>query len=259
MFPLVVFLLSLQFTLSLEKIVSNYEKNLVEDYGIIVVCVKNLNVKKLKKDISDFRSITPVSADKILDQLKGDISTKNLSLLKMSLPKFYSLKLTRFPSTKKLNEIKKKLSKYSSVTKVETFSKTHDKIYHIFSIANLTSYIFTAFILIITFLLMLKQIRIWVYEHKERMDIMSLFGASFFMKSAVLYRLVILDSFISTAIVVCVYYFLPKLEYLQNTADNIGIKIPSIDIFSDGLFLLVVALFSAIFSVSLVMLRLRKD
>ncbi len=257
-FPLIVFLISLQFTLNLDKIVSSYETKLIEDYSIIIVATKDIELEEFKKSVKNVKSLKKMSTKKVLEKLKGDISAKNISLLQAILPKFYSLKLTQFPSTKKLKELKESLSKYKNVAKVETFSKTHDKIYRIFTIAKITSYIFTIFILIISFLLMLKQMRIWVYEHKERMDIMSLFGAPFWMKSAVLYRLVIVDSFIATCIVVFVYYYIPDVELFQQIALDIDINIPHIRIFGDGLFLLFIALLSAIISVSLVMLRLRK-
>ncbi len=257
-FPLVVFLISLQFTINLEKIVDDYEDKLVEDYSIVMVSSGDLNVSQLKIGMGGLRSLELMSTDKVLDKLKGDLSSKNISLLKTALPKFYSLKLSNFPSTAKLLEIKKQLLKHQSISRVETFSKTHDKIYRIFTIAKFTSYIFTIFILIISFLLMLKQMRIWVYEHKERMDIMSLFGAPFWMKSTFLYRLVIVDSIIATCIVIFVYDFISTRDFMQSIASDMEIVIPSISISSEGLFLFLVALISSIFSVSLVMLRLRK-
>lgn len=257
-FPIVVILLSLQFSFTLERIVKNYEVKLIEDYNIIIVSIKNLDEKELKKDISDFKSLQLMSTRGVLEKLKGDISSKNLSLLQIALPKFYSLKLNSFPTSSKIKNIKKTLNNYPSVTKVEIFSKTYDKIYHIFVIAKITSYVFSMFVLLISFFLMLKQMKIWVYEHKERMDIMKLFGAPFLMKSAFLYKLVIIDSFISTFIVAIAYYFLPKISYMQTLTHQIGIVIPQISLLSDGILLLATALIVGICSVSIVMIKIVK-
>lgn len=255
---MIVILLSLQFSISLGKIVKDYGMKLAEDYSIIVVSIKKLDENSVKKDISDFKSLKLMSTKKVLQKLQGDISSKNISLLQVALPKFYSLKLNSFPSSTRLKQIQKRLENYPPVTKVETFTKTHDKIYKIFVIAKITAYIFTGFIFVISLLLILKQMRIWVYEHKERMDIMTLFGAPFWMKSAILYKIVIIDSIIATCVVVGVFYFIPYMDIFKEMFEGLEILLPSISIFSEGGFLLLVALFFAIFSVSLVMLRIKK-
>lgn len=257
-FPIIVILLSLQFSISLKKIVKDYETKLAEDYSIIVVSIKKLDQNSIKKDISDFKSLEQMSTKNVLEKLQGDISSKNIELLQVALPKFYSLKLNSFPSNARLKQIQKKLKDYPPVTKVEIFSKTHDKIYKIFVIAKITSYIFTGFIFLISLLLILKQMRIWVYEHKERMEIMTLFGAPFFMKSAVLYKIVIIDSLIATLVVVSTFYFLPNAKVFQDMFDGLDILLPKISIVTEGGFLLIVALAFAIFSASLVMLRIKK-
>lgn len=258
-FPLIVLLFSLQFTLGLEKIVSDYEERLVNDYSIIVVSVKDLDEKVLKKDIKQFKSLEQVSTKKILSRLKNDISAKNLSLLQVALPRFYSIKLTSFPNNKEMQHIKSKLKKYETVTKVETFAKTHDKIYRIFVIAKTMAYVFTVFTLVISLLLMMKQMRIWVLEHKERMDIMTLFGAPFWMKSAVLYRLAVVDSIIATFIVVELFFFAPSMPQLHSIASEIDIIIPGIEVFKEGGMLLGISLFFALVSVSLVMMQVKRD
>ncbi len=257
-FPLVVILLSLQFSISLAKLVKDYEMRLTDDYSIIIVSVKKLNEKSVKSDISDFKSLTQMSTKKVLDKLKNDISSKNILLLQEALPKFYSLKLTSFPSNKRLQQIKRKLQNYTTVTRVEVFSKTHDKIYKLFVIAKSTSYIFTALMFLVSLLLVLKQMRIWVYEHKERMDIMTLFGAPFWMKSAVLYRLAVIDSIISTCIVVAIFYFLPNVSEIKKQFDDLDILLPQISIFFEGGLLLLIAFIFSLFAVSLVMLKIKR-
>lgn len=257
-FPLIVLLFSLQFTFGLEKIVTNYEQKLTQDYSIIIVSSKKLDEETMKKDISDFKSLESMSTKSIIDRLKSDVSARNLSLLKVALPKFYSLKLTKFPDKKRLLAIQKRLKMYSHITKVEVFAKTHDKIYRIFVVAKSFAYILTIFIFIISLLLMLKQMRIWVLEHQERMDIMTLFGAPFWMQSASLYRLAIIDSIVATLIVAGLFYFIPDITFIQNITSELQIIAPKISILTEGVILFAVALFFALISVSLVMLKVKK-
>jgi cell division transport system permease protein len=257
--PLFVLLFSLQFTFLTNKIVNNYEKKLTQDYSIVVVVPKTLSKAVIKSRVKGIKSINEISSKKILDRLKGNISSKNISLLKIALPKFYSMKLDSFPSIKEIERIKKKLLSTGLVTKVETFSKTHNKIYNMFKALKNTAFIFSVFILIISVFLMFKQMKIWLLEHRERMSIMTLFGAPFWMKSAVLYRLVIIDSFISTLIVMVAFIFLPSIDKINNFAQSMNITIPKFDILKDTGILLGVALIFSLFIVSVVIRKMNKE
>lgn len=255
-FPLFVLLFSLQFALMSDKIVKNFAKKLTNEYSIVVVAPKKIDEAVLMSRVRGIKSIEEISSKKILDRLKGNISSKNISLLKVALPKFYSLKLKSFPDLKEIEDIKKKLLKTKMVTKVETFAKTHTKVYRVFVLLKSISFLFSAFILVVSVLLMFKQMRIWLLEHKERMAIMSLFGAPFWMKSAILYRLAIVDSFISTFLVSLLYIVLPKFEQVKEFTNSLNIKIPEFDIIKDSGILLGISLAFSLFIVSIVIRKM---
>ena len=257
--PLFVLLFSLQFTLMTNNIVENYSKKLTEDYSIVVVSTKKLSQAVVKSRINGIKSVEEISSKKILDRLKGNISAKNISLLKVALPKFYSLKLESFPSIEEIDKIKTKLLETGLVTKVETFSKTHNRIYRMFQALKNTAFVFSVFIVIISVLLMFKQMKIWLLEHKERMSIMTLFGAPFWMKSAILYRLVIVDSFISTVVVSIIFYLFPHMERIQGFSQSMNIEIPQFYIMPDAFILLSVALLFSLFIVSIVIKKTNKE
>ena len=257
--PLFVLLFSLQFTFLTNKIVENYSTKLMEDYSIVVVAPKTLSVAIVKSRVSGIKSINEISSKKILDRLKGNISSKNISLLKIALPKFYSIKLESFPSVKEIERIKKKLLDSGLVTKVETFAKTHNKVYRMFQVLKNTAFVFSIFILIISVLLMFKQMKIWLLEHRDRMSVMALFGAPFWMKSAVLYRLVIVDSFISTTLVATTFIMFPRMEKINTFAQSMNITIPKFDILKDTGILLGSSLLFSIFIVSIVIRKMNKE
>lgn len=258
-FPLFVLLFSLQFSFLSNKVVKNYAQKLTNGYSIVVVAPKNISQAVIQSRVKSIRSIEEISSKKILDRLKGKISSKNISLLKIALPKFYSIKLKSFPDIKKIESIKSRLLKSGLVTKVETFSKTHDKIYGMFELLKNTAFIFSVFIVIVSVLLMFKQMKIWLLEHRDRMAIMTLFGAPFWMKSAVLYRLVIIDSLVSTFLVALTFIFAPKLEQINAFAKALDIEIPKYNIFYDSGILLAIALVFTIFIVSLVIRKMNRE
>ncbi len=257
-FPLVVLLLSIQLTSNLEKIVKDYEKNLINDYNIIVVSKKDINKNDISSKIDKIDSITPMSAKEILSKLEKDISKENLKHLKQSLPKFYSIKLGYFPTDTGLKIIKQKLEKLPFISKAETFSKTHNKIYNLFVIAKYIFYTFTFLIFIISFLLILKQMTIWLYEHKERIEIMTLFGAPFWKKSARLYMLAIVDSIVASILVVAIYHIISSLQILKVFMTQIEILTPQINMLAQIICLLIISLVLSVSSVSIVMLRINK-
>jgi len=258
-FPLLVLLFAFQFTRSLEVVVSDYESRMINEYSILVVAKNELDIQELQKSHKEIASIEEVSSRVILDKIKDDISTQNLSLLQLALPKFYTLKLTYFPSDKERAAFEAKLSKMETIERVETFAKTYNQIYQLLSIAKILAYIFAFLVGIIALLLMLKQMRIWVLEHQERMEIMTLFGAPFWMKSAVLYRLAIVDSLVATVFVVGFFWLVPTQDWVLSAANNIGLTIPSIEPIYEGGILLGISLASALICVSMVMLKVKRE
>lgn len=223
-----------QFTHVIKSIVNDYTTKIVNDYAIVVVSSAELKEEELKKQIPEIESILEVSSKKILDRLKNDMSSKNLALLQVALPKFYSLKLESIPNKKRVEAIKQKLMGINTITRIETFAKTHEKMFKMLQLLQAMIYIFAFFVGFVSILLILKQIRIWVYEHNRRMSIMTLFGASFFMKSAMLYRMTLVDSLFSSILVCALYTIAPKLAIVKEFAAELDIVIPEFDLLFEG-------------------------
>lgn len=257
--PLIALLFSVQFSLTADKIVREYERLMGNDYNIVVVSNKELSEPVLKPVVSTLASIEPLSPQKIIDRLSNDISAKNLSILQNALPKFYSLRLSEFPSPEYMEEIKQKLLKFDGISKVETFSKTHDKVFKMLNLAKSISYAFMAILCVVGLMLMLKQAKIWLFEHRERIEIMTLFGAPFWLKSAMLYKSAMVDSIVATIVVGAFFFFLPSIEIFRENAASIDVVLPSLDISRDIFILFGVAVVLSIFAVSLVMSKARKS
>ena len=247
-----VLLFSFQFTNVIKSIVNDYASKIVNDYAIVVVSSAELKEEELQKQIPEIESISEISSKKILDRLKNEMSSKNLALLQVALPKFYSLKLGSLPDKKRIETIKQKLSSITTISRVETFAKTHEKMFKMFLLLQAMVYIFTFFVACIAVLLILKQIRIWIYEHQRRMAIIALFGASFFMKSAMLYRMTLVDTLLS-ALCVCAFYdIVPRLPLAQAYAAELDVVLPSFNWLYEGSVLVGASFVFALIAVSIV-------
>lgn len=251
--PLIALLFALQFSVLANAVLKEYENLMSKDYNIIIVSQKELSKEQISSQISDFASIEMLPPDKIISRLEGEISAKNIALLKNALPKFYSLKLASFVNSQKLSSIKKSLLNIQGITQVEIFLKTHDKIYKALKLSQYLSLTFVSIIAAIGLMLMLKQIRIWLLEHRERIEIMTLFGAGFWLKSGILYRTAIIDSVIATAIVVACFMFAPDLDFIVQLLSQIDLSMPKINLIHDVPILLGAALGFSIIAVSVVM------
>jgi cell division transport system permease protein len=258
-FPLLILLFAIEFSLMLGKFVSDYEIKMANDYNIIIVSENNLNQESLMSLIPTFASLTSLDPKSVLNRLKNDISSKNISVLISILPKFYSLKLTKFPSKETMEDIKENLSKIQGIKRVETFSKTHDQVYNMLVLSKNVAECFAFMVGLLGLVLVFKQMRIWLYEHRRRVEIMTLFGAPYWLKSAMLYKLAVVDSIIATTLVVVFYAIFPALPSFQSAIFSIGFEQPNLNLFSDALILFSASISISIIAVSLVMLFSRRS
>jgi len=256
--PLFILLFSLQFSFMLDRGVKAYESKLADEYSIVVVSSSPLDETEIKQTLPEVASLVEIKKDRYIDKLKDDMSKADLLYLKATLPKFYSLKLTKLPKKEKLHAITQELTQLKSVQKVETFKKTFNKFHQFLKLTKSASYIFTVFIFIISFLLIIKQMEIWSLQHKQRMYIMGLFGAPYWMKSASLYKSVVIDAIISALLVGIVYASLPKLVDLAKLKTSLGIDLQNFSFLADTTFLVFVSLLISIVSVTTIILR-QKD
>jgi cell division transport system permease protein len=112
-------------------------------------------------------------------------------------------------------------------------------------------------IAVLGFLLIVKQLEVWKFEHSERMYIMELFGAPFWFKGAAIFKISFIDSFISFLITAgIIYYFSNSIIFKEIIKDlSIEFSINYSDIF---LKLFLISLIISIFSSLIVILGNKK-
>ncbi|MDR2080990.1 MAG: ABC transporter permease [Campylobacteraceae bacterium] len=257
-FSLFVLLCSLQFVVFVNKIIKEYENYLIDDYSVIISASAAIDKKELIAYKSIIKSVEIIDTENILARFKNDVTLQHMEAVKESMPKFYTLKLDRFPSSSVANSLKNDLLKYPSITKVEIFAKTYNKIYHMLKLLNFIVTVFAFFIVITSLLLIIKQMRIWTYEHQERMFVMNLFGASYWRKSAVLYKMAVTDSFLASFGTAVIFYILDKIPTAASALTELNIAVPHFNILIEGGMLFGIALVISIISTTLAMMKVKQ-
>jgi cell division transport system permease protein len=187
------------------------------------------------------KQVDKLSPNSVIKKLNSGISKQNIELLKLTLPKFYKLQLKYYPSPSELEKLTKSLLKVDSIEKVETFSKTHDTTYKLLLLFKTVVSVFALTVIIVTILLIFKELRIWQFQHNERMSIMGLFGAPVWLRSAVLFRLAIVDALVASALAFLIFSYFSSMSWVEEQFNNIGIEVVVFDKIYDFLLMLGVA------------------
>lgn len=235
-------LFAVQIYMSVDRTIAAYETRLKNDYSIIVVATKTLSDAEFKKMDSIIERSEPIATDQVLERLKSEMSQKNLDLLKVTLPKFYRLYLGRFPTPDEIKKLQKKLQRNSAIERVEGYAQTHDTVYKLMLLFKDVVQIFSIAIAAVTSLLILKEMRLWQFQHAERMSIMALFGAPVWLRSAVLFRLAIVDAIIATLLVCLAFFAIDQYGWMNTLMQTVGIEVQLFDFLHDPLRSLIIAL-----------------
>ncbi len=238
---LMTILFTVQIFMIVDRSITAYEANLKNDYSIIVVAkssIKESVILSMDKMIERSEELSP---DTVLKRLEGEMKSKNIELLKLSLPKFYRIHLKQFPTPKQIKRISENLLKTPLITRVEDFAQNHDTVYRLLLLFKKVAQLFGLAILAVTSLLIMKELRIWQFQHRERMSIMALFGAPVWLRSAVLFRLAIVDALIASVIVIGSFFTIVKNGWLQVELQLIGITIDVFRPLNDSMLLAGVA------------------
>ncbi len=217
--PLTAMLLSFIIYLFATNILHNYKITIASDYSIVIIT----NTPLIKEDITQLADIRveriiTLEKDKIITNIKSNLSSSSIDLLKRKLPHFYKIKLEVFPTTSELETIKNQLYENKNIRKVEIFSKNHNSIYLLLLLLSQISFILFTIITVFAIIMISKQIRIWFFEHHEKITILKLHGASILYSSSTILKYAIFSSLISFLLVSGIFIYL---------IENIGILLPS--------------------------------
>ncbi len=256
---LVSILFSMQVFIIVDRSISSYKENLSSNYSVVVVSQKVIVDKDILAIDELLSSVNELSPDNVIARLNTGMSKKNIDLLKLTLPKFYKLKLTRFPTPTEVEKLTKTLLKKKSIIKVENFSSNHDTTYKLLLLFKNVIAVFSISIFVVTVLLIFKELRIWQFQHSERMNVMGLFGAPIWLRSAVLFRLATVDALIASALSFALFSYISTNEIVLGQFRDIGIDLVIFNPLADFLAMLGVAVFISMLLASLIALGHKEE
>lgn len=248
-FPLIIMLFIFSIYLLVDKVVVSYKKSIVNDYSIVVITnTPFLNLESIA-DIK-VKEVEPLSRTKIIQGVKNNLSSSSLELLNKKLPYFYKIYLEEFPTTLKLEQIRKELGTISNIKRIETFSTDHNKTYSLLVLIQDIVFILFVVVLVLSFLLLSKQIKIWFFEHNERITIIQLHGGSLLYSSKPILKTIILSSIVSSVVVASLLYamvanihLIVQAEILSLMPKVIHLELEMLEIFALSFIIPVVTFF----------------
>jgi len=217
-------LITLQLFLSLERVISAYERHLGDNYGIVVVSDTNLSLAFFETIDKGIASAEPLSPKYMLQQLQQHAVGSGINLMELDLPHFYRLRLSHFITPDEARALGLKLKRQSAILRVETFAQQHDTVYRLLLLFNNVLTVLAAVLFLVTSLLIVKEMRLWQYQHRERMNIMALFGAPVWLRSAVLFRLAIVDAVIASLLAAAAFVLIDHYGWIAQLLEVVDIN-----------------------------------
>lgn len=251
-FPMMAILLGVEFFLVFDRATSSYEKGLQEGYSMFVVANKSLTLEEFQSLSTHISQSEEIEKEALAKQISEGMNQSSSREILKTLPHFYNIRLDSYLDVSALNGIKSDIEKSEKIKRVETFGDSYSASYKLFTFIKFTLKAFIGFMALVSLFLIIKQMEIWNYAHRERMQVMEIFGAPLMLRSGVLFRVALVDAIISALLTSGIFLFL-KYQWAQES--HIDVLMQKQDLLfhsSDFLILLIVSLLIVITSVFLV-------
>ncbi|MEA1953032.1 MAG: cell division protein FtsX [Campylobacterota bacterium] len=219
--PLMAILLGIEFFLVFERTTNSYEKGLKEGYSMLVVTKEPMELIEFHTLNNHVSSSDQIQREDIVAEIATGVNEKSTNEILEALPYFYNIGLDSYMHTSSIENIKKDLEIHENVKKVETFGSSHSSAFKLFSFIKLTLKIFIVFMAVVSLFLIIKQMEIWKYAHRERMQVMEIFGAPLMLRSGVLFKVAIVDAFIATFFITALFLYVKFIWAVHSGIDII--------------------------------------
>ena len=253
--PLMAILLGIEFYLVFERTTDTYEKGLKEGYTMLAVTKEPMEIADFQALNSHISSAEKIERESIVSEVAKGVSKSGSEKILAALPYFYNLGLDTYIHTSGLEEIKQDLEADEKIKKVETFGSTYQSNYRLFSFIKFILKIFIVFMAVVSLFLIIKQMEIWKYAHKERMQVMEIFGAPLMLRSGVLFRMAFIDALFATMIVSGLFFYIKLHWAAQSGIDILMQNQEAIFMLSDiaillgsSILIVIIAVYSVVFS-----------
>jgi cell division transport system permease protein len=228
------------------RLIDSYEEKLKDSYAMVVISHAQLENSIVASAINGNFELTLLSNDEILKDLSSDLDKKQITLLQATLPYFYELKLDHFPLPDEITFMENKLLTLEGIKEIESFANRHDQVFKMLVLIKSVVNIFAVIVILISALLILKEMRLWQLNHQDRMQIMALFGAPVWLRSAVLFRFALFDAVFASVFTVILFLFLQNNQAVTELFDSIGVSVSLINPLYEAFMLFAIALITSV-------------
>ncbi len=254
-FPLMAILLGVEFYLVFDRTTDSYEKGLKEGYSMLVVTKNPMELSALVRLNNHVSTSEKIKREDIVSEIAKGVSKNSKKEILSALPYFYNVGLDSYMHTSGLERIKIDLEADTNIKKVETFGSSHSSAYRLFSFIKFILKLFIFFMAVVSLFLIIKQMEIWKYAHRQRMQVMEIFGAPLMLRSGVLFKVAIADAFIATILTSAVFLYV-KFQWAAQSGIDIMMqnqeelfKLTDIAILlGSALVIVIIAVYSVVFS-----------
>jgi cell division transport system permease protein len=205
--PLMAILLGIEFYLVFERTTDTYERGLKEGYSMLAVTHKPMELSEFQSLNNHISTSEKIKREYIVFEVAKGISKSSSNEILAALPYFYNLGLDSYLHTSELEKIKKDLMSNINIKKIETFGSSYNSNYRLFSFIKFILKIFIVFMAVVSLFLIIKQMEIWKYAHKERMQVMEIFGAPMMLRSGILFKIAFVDAIFATILVSAIFFY----------------------------------------------------
>ena len=254
-FPLMAILLGVEFYLVFDRTTNSYEKGLKAGYTMLIVSKKPMKLHEFVALNDHISTSEQIKRESIVSEIAKGVSKSSKKEIIASLPYFYNVGLDSYMHTSGIERIKIDLEAHPNIKKVETFGSSHSSAYKLFSFIKFTLKLFIGFMAVVSLFLIIKQMEIWKYAHRQRMQVMEIFGAPLMLRSGILFKVAIADAFIATILTAAVFLYV-KFQWAAQSGIDIMMKNQA-DLFrlSDigillgaALLIVIIAVYSVVFT-----------
>lgn len=257
--PLAALLFAIESIFLISRTIDNYREKIGSEYAIVLASKEPLSVAQIQNKIAQMQNLEEIDTEEVLKQLSKNISAANFDLIKSSLPYFYKISLENFPSQSELDKIEQNLRSIGGISRIETFSKSHSQIFRLLIFNKGAVMVLSTIVVILSILLMFKQIEVWWLTHAQRMEIMGLLGASSWMKSSLLFKLALSDTIIAALIVSAGIYYASSNPSFLDFISTLGLGGEIFSPLNDSLLLLFIGLVLSLGGVWVISLKAKEQ
>jgi cell division transport system permease protein len=253
--PLMAILLGIEFYLVFDRTTNTYEKGLKESYTMLVVSKKPVELSAFQTLNKHISSSEQIARDGIVAEVAKGVGKSTSDAIMKALPYFYNLGIDEYLRSSELENIKKDLKSDKNIKRVETFGGSYNSSYRLFSFIKFTLKIFIVFMTVVSLFLIIKQMEIWKYAHKERMQVMEIFGAPLMLRSGVLFKVAFIDAIIASILVSGIFLYVKFYWAAESGIDmmmqNQGVLFKVTDmgiLLGSSLLIVVISVYSVVFT-----------